>query len=156
MKYTFFFRSYSPFSNWYKCEIKEFDKKFTCVEQYMMYHKALLFNDKEVANQIYSIGYNPKAYKELGRKVKGFNQTVWDKNKVQIVKMGCILKFTQNSNLKDILLKTKGTQLVEASPYDRIWGVGLSEDDERIHDSKNWKGLNLLGKILDEVREELI
>jgi len=152
-KYKFFFRSASVFSNWYFCEFNDGENNFNCVEQYMMFKKAVLFEDYEVAKKIIETPYNPKYYKKMGRKVKNFNQKIWNENKTQIVYDGCRFKFSQNKKLKEILLNTDGI-FVEASPYDKIWGVGLSSDDPRIHDERNWKGQNLLGKILTKLRNE--
>ena len=155
-KYTFFFRANSPFSNFYKCKFIDERIEFNCMEQYMMYHKAFYFQDYNISKLILKTPYNPKEYKALGRKVKGFNDKDWDMYKKECVYLGCYSKFTQNKELLDKLLATKGTELVEASPYDRIWGCGLSEDDARIQDKKNWTGLNLLGEILTELRDNLL
>ena len=155
-KHIYFFGSYNPFSNWYKCKFKDSGLEFNCVEQYMMYQKAMLFKDYEIANKILNSSYDPKLYKSLGRKVKGFNIERWDKWKEQIVYTGCYLKFTQNKDLKEKLLNTVGYELVEASPYDKIWGCGLFESDVRIKDKSNWTGLNLLGDILTELRDDIL
>ena len=98
---------------------------------------------------------NPKDIKAYGRKVSNFNEKVWDENKEQIVLKGNILKFSQNSPLKDYLLNTKEKILVEASPYDKVWGIGMKEDSPGITGINNWKGLNLLGFALMETRERL-
>lgn len=154
-KYTYFFRSWNVFSNWYKCKFSDSELEYNCVEQYMMYKKAEIFKDDSIAHKIINTPYNPKLYKQLGRKVKNFDSEIWDGHKEQVVYDGCWFKFTQNKDLKNELIKTKGTHLVEASPYDKIWGCGLSEDNPKIKDEKNWTGQNLLGRILDEVRDEL-
>ena len=153
-RYTFFYTKSSPFSQFHPCDFEEDGIKFTAAEQYMMYQKAVLFNDHDVAQQIL-YAENPMQMKKLGRQVSGFRESVWIDNRERIVSQGNYLKFTQNSTLKQRLLATGNTILVEASPSDKIWGVGLRETDPLIHDKNNWKGLNLLGKILTEVREKI-
>lgn len=152
-KFTFFFHQSSPFSQWYICNFHDDMYGYNCMEQYMMYHKALLFKDYDTANKIIKFLYTPKQYKQFGRQVKNFDSKIWDQNKIKIVMKGNMLKFGQNPDLKEILLSTKGTMLVEASPYDKIWGCGLSENDNRIHDYKNWTGQNILGSILTVIRD---
>jgi ribA/ribD-fused uncharacterized protein len=125
---------------------------FNCGEQYMMYQKAITFGDNETANKILK-ELSPRKQKELGRQVKNFNPKVWDSLKYIIVKNGLTEKFNQNPEFKDYLLKYKGYVLVEASPYDRIWGIGFY-DYEAIQNIDNW-GENLLGKILTELAMEL-
>jgi ribA/ribD-fused uncharacterized protein len=121
----------------------------------MMYHKAKLFGDTVIASEILKTT-DPGEQKALGRKVKDFDPIIWEKNAKQIVYDGCKLKFTQNHKLLNVLLQTKGTLLVEASPYDKVWGIGLGEDDPLIHDPKNWKGTNWLGEVLTKLRDDLL
>lgn len=144
----------SIYSQWAKSSLVEYNIQFTTAEQYMMYHKALLFDDTDIANQILSTS-NAREQKALGRKVKGFDVNVWDQNKLSIITQGNYLKFSQNKKLKDQLLKTGTKILVEGSPYDKIYGVGLKWDNPLILDEKNWKGQNLLGKALMDVRSKL-
>lgn len=144
----------SIYSQWTKSFFIEYNIQFTTAEQYMMYHKALLFDDTDIANQILSTS-NAREQKELGRKVKLFDVNVWDQNKLSIITQGNYLKFSQNKKLKDQLLKTGTKILVEGSPYDKIYGVGLKWDNPLILDEKNWKGQNLLGKALMDVRAKL-
>ena len=94
-----------------------------------------------------------KHIRELGRKIKGFDQTIWDSAKYDIVKRGVYLKFTTHNDLKNILLKTGDNIIAEAAWYDRIWGIGISVEDA--YSGKPWRGENLLGKILMDVRDEL-
>lgn len=153
--FTFFFTEASPFSQWYRCSFTASELTFHCAEQYMMHGKALLFDDAEVAAQIMAADH-PREHKALGRKVKGFDDATWKRERETIVKAGNRAKFTQNPALLALLLETAGTTLVEASPYDKIWGIGLAATDPRAQDPKTWKGRNLLGKILTELRDELI
>jgi len=145
-KYTFFWKD--KLAQWNMQSFK--DNKgveYNCAEQYMMAKKAELFNDK-ISYQKIMKAKTPKEQQNLGRKVNGFNEDIWDANK-QII----LYKFEQNKDLLDILLSTKGTILVEASPYDKIWGVGLSDSVSLILDKENWKGKNLLGYTLTALRD---
>jgi len=153
--YTFFFTEASPFSQWYRCAFTVDANTFNCAEQYMMYGKAQLFSDAEVGAQILAADH-PRQHKALGRKVKNFDGGVWNREREGIVRAGNAAKFTQNPELLEKLLATAGTTLVEASPYDKIWGIGLAATDPRAKDPAQWKGQNLLGKILTELRDQLI
>ncbi len=126
---------------------------FDNAEQWMMYNKALLFKDFVSAKSIIYTK-NPKKVKALGRKIANFDEEVWRKHREDIVYNGTIHKFTQNPNLKKQLLDIS-QDFVEASPYDTIWGIGLSANDPLAKHESTWKGLNLLGKILTKVRHEL-
>lgn len=151
-KFKFFWKSFSPFSNWYKCSFTEDSITYNCVEQYMMYKKAILFNSFEIASDILKES-SQKRIKDLGRTVSNFNASLWDRSKENIVKDGCRLKFTQNQDLLKSLLKYKGFIFVEASPFDRIWGIGYSEENALANIS-SW-GENLLGKVLTDLCDEL-
>lgn len=161
-EFLFFWGSKGPadkitnavFSQWYKCNFQEDDIVYNCAEQYMMAQKAKLFNDEEIFNKIMSSN-DPKEMKALGRKVKNFNAEIWDKNCVDIVTRGNVLKFSQNEKLKQYLLDTKDKILVEASPYDAIWGIKMSRDNPDVLDPNKWQGTNFLGFALVEVRETL-
>ena len=153
--FTFFFTEASPFSQWYRSTFTEGAHTFSCAEQYMMHGKAVLFGDAEVAAQILAAAH-PRQHKALGRKVRGFDDHVWKQERERIVLAGNRAKFTQDAELKALLLATKGTTLVEASPYDRIWGIGLAASDPRAQDPKTWRGQNLLGKLLTQLRDELL
>jgi hypothetical protein len=150
-KYHFFWQSQSPFSNWYNKPFIYKGKTFVCSEQAMMYEKALLFKDAEIAAEIL-LSKNPKDQKALGRKIRNFNDKIWNTKKYSIVKEILTAKFS-DPVLKKILLKYKGYELVEASPYDRIWGIGYEEKDA-LDNIDNW-GKNLLGVILTELSNEL-
>jgi ribA/ribD-fused uncharacterized protein len=148
---------YSCLSNWYTTRFicDETGKTFDNVEQYMMWRKAILFNDIKTANEIMKTDL-PAMSKLLGRSVSNFNQNIWDKNCVDIVMRGCFLKFSQNEYIKDILLNTNDAILAEASPYDTIWGIGLTiKTANACKNESEWRGQNLLGKCLMNVREKL-
>ena len=154
-QFVFFWQSGSPFSQWYPCQFTVDEIAFNCAEQYMMYGKALLFANQAVAQEILD-SPDPKHQKALGRKVKDFDNQVWKDNREKIVYQGNFAKFTQNQELLELLLATSGKTLVEASPYDRIWGIGLKESDSRAKDRNQWRGQNLLGEILTRLREDLL
>lgn len=120
----------------------------------MMYKKAKLFGATEMADLILA-ETEPSRQQQLGRTAQGFNRSIWDIHKFGIVWYGNYLKFTQHQDLRERLLKTGDKILVEASPTDLIWGVGLQADDDSILNPANWKGLNLLGNALMSVRSVL-
>ncbi len=153
-KYVFFYKSKDAFSNHYISPFSIDGITFNCGEMYMMYHKAKLFNDMESMVKILN-EESPKKQKDLGRKVIGFDSTIWYHNCQRIMVNGLKEKFMQNPDICDILLETGDRKIVEASPDDDIWGIGLAEDDPLILDEANWKGKNLLGKVLMEVRNQI-
>src|SRR3990167_7318325 len=132
---------------------KDQEFKFVNCEQWMMFNKAVLFNDETVANKILRTN-NPAQIKKLGREVRGFDGRTWDAFKVKIVERGNLLKFLQNPNMLKELIETTGI-LVEASPYDKIWGIGLRATDPGANDTSKWKGQNLLGYSLTKLRDHL-
>lgn len=153
-KYYFFWKH--QFGQWSKREIvDEQGTTYNCCEQYMMAQKAKLFKDKRSYFLIMT-EERPRQQQELGRFILNFNQKIWDKNKEKIVFEGNLLKFYQHKDLKEKLIATFPKILVEASPFDLIWGVGLEAEDDLILDEKNWKGQNLLGKVLMKVRDEIM
>lgn len=153
-EFVFFYSKYDIYSQWYHAPFIIDNIKFNCCEQWMMYSKALLFKDKECSKKILS-EKNPARQKALGRTVKNFDVDVWNANARKIVYEGNYAKFTQNPDLKKQLLMTKGT-LVEASPYDTIWGIGLKATDKRAKDRKLWLGTNWLGETLTKLRDDLL
>ncbi|MBY0206286.1 MULTISPECIES: NADAR family protein [Paenibacillus] len=153
-KFTFFWQTASPFSQWFKADFTVDGVQYTSAEQYMMHQKALLFGDQQIADKIMKTR-SASVQKKLGRQVTGFDQTIWESECQRIVYEGNQAKFTQNEDLLAALLATQGTTLVEASPDDRIWGVGLAEEDPRIRNRKTWRGTNWLGEILTRLREEI-
>ncbi len=140
-------------SNWYSSPLKlifnEQTYQFQNAEQAMMAGKASLFGDGDIFHKIINQP-DPKRVKGLGRKVQNFDPAVWDKYKVLIVKSAVKSKFIFNANLKEKLLSTGDAYLAEASPHDKIWGTGSKSKNPKF-----WKGQNLLGLILMEVRGEL-
>lgn len=152
--FVFFFGAASPFSQWHPCTFVVDGCTFNCAEQLMMHGKAQLFGDREIAAKMLATSA-PKQHKALGRKVAGFDDARWREARTGIVKAGNRAKFTQNPELLAQLQATRGTTLVEASPRDRIWGIGLSANDPRAQDRATWRGQNLLGQILTELRDEL-
>lgn len=156
-KYTFFWGG--PFSNWYDSPFILDGQKYTCVEQYMMQKKALMFGDIEIANEIMKTN-NPREQKAWGRKVRNFKMDQWAAVARDIVYRGCVAKFMQNigpqavgTSVYDELMKTKGTLLVEASPLDKVWGIGLDAKTAAVTPIDDWKGTNWLGQVITEVRE---
>ncbi len=144
----------SCFSQWFDCKFTVDGVEYRTAEQYMMSQKALLFGDKKINAEIMKAGH-PKQFKELGRRISGFNEKLWNDNKTDIVIRGNYAKFSQNPELKYFLLGTNKRILVEASPYDKIWGIGMSADDSRAMNPLQWQGENLLGFCLMEVRDML-
>ena len=155
-----------PFSQWYGYFTGQYSWfvdssliAYNCCEQYMMEQKALLFNSADanldIMNKILS-EKNPAKQQELGRQIKNFDSTVWDENKYNIVLRGNAMKFHQNPHLAEFLKQFPiDTVFVEASPADKIWGVGLAITDPRVLDQSQWQGENLLGKVIQAVRKSL-
>ncbi|MCB1143233.1 MAG: NADAR family protein [Leptospiraceae bacterium] len=144
----------SSLSQWWMCRFEYDGFYYSSTEQWMMAQKALLFGDHNLHKEILN-SQTPKIIKDLGRKVSGFQSDIWNEHKFDIVKKGNYLKFSQNVDLSRYLRSTRGKILVEASPFDSIWGIGLSQDVDEVYDPKLWKGKNLLGFALMEVRDEL-
>ena len=142
------------FSQWYESEFIDCCLAYMTAEHYMMAEKAKLFNDHGTYEKIIGAS-NPGEAKALGREVKGFDESVWENCRFGIVVKGNTLKFGQNPDLKEYLINTGDRVLVEASPVDRIWGIGLAADNQKIENPNLWRGLNLLGFALMEVRDVL-
>jgi ribA/ribD-fused uncharacterized protein len=153
------------FSNWYtgsgfiwtvdnhnSDKINGSSIKFSTMEQWLMYQKATLFKDIIAANKILQMN-DPKDIKQLGKKVIGFEQGVWDSHKYNIVVKGLILKFGQDTALRKLLVDTEKKILAEASPYDSIWGIGIGSNHVWANIPNRWPGQNLLGKALMDVRQ---
>ena len=141
-------------SQWWPVEFTVDGARYASAEHFMMAAKALLFGDAETAERIRAVPH-PRAAKDLGREVRGFDEKVWAERRSDMVVAGNLAKFGQHPELRDFLLGTGGRVLVEASPQDKIWGIGLTADDERAASPENWLGLNLLGFALMDVRRQL-
>jgi ribA/ribD-fused uncharacterized protein len=150
--FVFFFKhteSKGFLSQWYPCHFKDdYGVEYNSAEQYMMYQKAILFQDEKIAQRILQTDQQ-KDIKSLGRQISRFQQEIWDSHKMIIVLKANIFKFRDNPNLLKKLLHFKNPSFVEASPYDRIWGIGYSET-QALDNIQSW-GQNLLGKTLDKV-----
>jgi len=146
---------YGCLSNWSPHSVLDGKLKFKTMEHYMMYHKAILMGDNETASRIMEVK-TPQGAKKLGREVRNFNEGRWQAARESVVRKGLMLKATQHSDVKDRLLSTSGKVLAEASPYDRVWGIGLSMTDARSRSQDQWRGENLLGKLWMQVREMLL
>jgi ribA/ribD-fused uncharacterized protein len=154
-----------PFSQWYGGygtqsssffygKMCEAPTQYNCCEQWMMARKAKLFKDYEMHSKIL-LETSPKKQKALGREIKGYDQGVWDKKKKKIVFFGNLLKFTQNEELFVFLKSTEDLILVEAAPWDKVWGCGTGPEDERTFNEEQWQGENLLGKALMKTRSAI-
>ena len=139
---------------WWQCEFTDGDLQYVSAEQFMMAAKARCFHDEFMLHKILA-EKNPAVIKKLGRQVRNFSPVLWDEKKRAVVIEGNFLKFSQNLALRDFLLATGDTILVEASPYDCIWGIGLRKDDPDSRAPEKWHGENLLGFALMEVRDLL-
>ena len=145
----------SCFSQWWAEDpFKVGDTVYQTAEHWMMAEKARLFDDEKHENLILQSN-SPGAAKALGRKIRNFDEVLWNKAKFNIVKMGNIHKFRQ-PNLADFLLATGDKILVEASPTDRIWGIGMEATHPSAPFVHAWRGENLLGFALMEVRDDLL
>jgi ribA/ribD-fused uncharacterized protein len=144
----------SCFSQWWPAGFTVDGVSFGSAEHYMMWRKAVLFGDEQQAAAILKAG-SPAQAKALGRAVSGFDEAVWTGHRWGIVVDGSVAKFADNPPLRDYLLATKNRVLVEASPRDRIWGIGLTADSEFAEQPAKWRGLNLLGFALMEARARL-
>ena len=142
-------------SQWQKCTFEVDGVTYKSAEQYMMAEKARIFGDEET-RQLIMKEEEPSIIKDLGREVKNFNPEIWDQHKFDVVVKGNLAKFGQDEKLKKFLLNTGSAILVEASPYDRVWGIGMREDNKDAKDAEKWYGINLLGFALMVVRDKLM
>ena len=163
VKYVFFWghRARRPgvldqacLSQWWPASFTADGSAFGSAEHYMMWRKALLFGDDDIAARVLE-ARSPAEAKDLGRRVRGFDDAVWVAHRWEIVVTASVLKFGSDPGLRDYLLSTSRRVLVEASPVDRIWGIGLAVDHEHVEQPERWRGLNLLGFALMEARERL-
>lgn len=144
------------YSNWYLCQFIDpiSGRTFSSTEQAFMYYKAKTFGDDARAELVMQ-ALTPKEAKDIGREVAGYDEKTWSNIRMSVMIHVNYLKFDQNHDIFTELMATEDKILVEASPYDLIWGVGLGEEDSLILDQNNWRGANLLGKALMQVRKSL-
>ncbi|RED62963.1 MULTISPECIES: NADAR family protein [Cohnella] len=163
-KYLFFWGHTPPvdgsvnqscLSQWWMSPFEIEGTEYSCTEQYMMAEKARLFGDGEMLAAIMQAKH-PKEMKAFGRSVGNFDKDVWESRCYEIVKRGCLAKFSQNPQLWDFLKSTRNRILVEASPPDRIWGIGMGQSNPNADNPLQWRGRNLLGFALTEARDELL
>jgi len=142
-------------SQWYPSAFRDdAGTEFGSAEHYMMWRKATLFDDDEIAARVLT-ARTPAEAKALGREVRDFDDGRWTEHRWEIVVTASLLKFGQDDELRGYLLSTRNRVLVEASPRDRIWGIGLGADSEYAEKPGQWQGLNLLGFALMEARDRL-
>ncbi|WP_432277454.1 NADAR family protein [Kitasatospora brasiliensis] len=141
-------------SQWWPSEFTVDGVTYASAEHWMMAGKARMFGDEEIAQQVLE-AQSPAEAKKLGRLVKGFDDERWVAGRFELVVAGNVAKFGQDETLRSYLLGTGDRVLVEASPLDRIWGIGLAADDIRSQQPSEWRGLNLLGFALMEARARL-
>ncbi|MEV4949180.1 NADAR family protein [Streptomyces sp. NPDC053755] len=146
--------SASCLSQWWESPFEVAGVRYATAEHWMMAEKARLFGDAD-AERAALAASSPAEAKKAGRLVRGFDGEVWERERFGIVVEGSVHKFSSDERLRWFLLGTRGRVLVEASPMDRIWGIGLAADDARATDPSRWRGLNLLGFALMEARERL-
>ncbi len=145
----------SCLGQWWESRFEADGVEYTYAEQYMMAEKARMFGDKEMLAKIMEASH-PKEMKAYGRAVRGFDKAAWDNACYEIVKKGNLAKFTQNPELLAFLFTTGNRILVEASPMDRIWGIGMGKNNPDAENPLKWRGRNLLGFALTEVRTQLL
>ncbi|RLU96837.1 hypothetical protein CTZ27_16535 [Streptomyces griseocarneus] len=144
----------SCFSQWWPSPFTVDGTVYATAEHWMMAGKARLFGDAEAEARALAAGH-PKQAKDAGRTVRGFDDELWRRHRFGLVVEGSVHKFAQHPELGAFLLGTGDRVLVEASPLDRVWGIGLAADDERAEDPARWRGENLLGFALMEARARL-
>ncbi|MFE1592302.1 NADAR family protein [Nocardia sp. NPDC058705] len=145
----------SCLSQWWPATFEVDGVEFASAEHYMMWRKALLFDDAATAAKVLEVGH-PSQAKKLGRQIRNFDESVWVGARFDIVVTGSVAKFGQDDGLRKFLTGIGSRVLVEASPVDRIWGIGLAADDPAATEPDRWRGLNLLGFALMRARDELV
>ncbi len=145
---------HSCLSQWYPARFEYSGHAFPTAEHFMMWRKAEIFHDHEIVAAVLNAD-SPGLAKSLGRKVRGFDQDIWVEHRWDVVVSGNLAKFSDNPALEKYLLATGDSVLVEASPYDRIWGIGMAKNEAMNVTPDEWQGENILGFALMEVRERL-
>lgn len=153
-QYLFFYSTTEIYSNWYPTRFKYEGISFANSEQAMMWGKAKLMGDEDSMAKIRKTP-DPYNVKRLGRQIKNWKEQLWINKRLDLVAQVLYAKFSTNEALRNELLSTGNLHLVEAASNDKIWGIGMDEDDPKIHSKKNWQGLNLLGEALMIVRERI-
>lgn len=141
-------------SNWYPSDFEIGGIKFCNVEQYIMCRKCVVFDDFKSAEAVMATS-DPETQKSIAGKAQGYNETIWNGLRQVVLTRALIAKFEQNPSLRDALMKTESAYLVECAGSDKIWACGLSLYDDARKDISNWRGTNILGFALMEVREIL-
>ncbi len=141
-------------SQWYPASFVIDDKTYPTAEHFMMASKAVVFGDSEACESVLRAA-TPQDAKRIGREIRGFDSERWQAVGFELVIEGNVEKFSQNPTLRDFLLCTGESVLVEASPVDTVWGIGLAADDPAATNPEKWKGSNLLGFALMEVRRRI-
>lgn len=157
LKFLFFWSDQGPtgcLSQWHASPFTVDGVRYATAEHYMMAEKARLFGDERAAAAIVAAPHPGRA-KDLGRRVTGFDEPTWREHRLGIVVRGNLARFTEHDDLRAYLLGTRNRILVEASPLDRVWGIGLAADDPRAERPDAWRGRNLLGQALMTVRDAL-
>nr|BFE65481.1 NADAR family protein [Dactylosporangium thailandense] len=144
----------SCLSQWWPARFEVDGVGFPSAEHYMMWRKARLFGDEQTAARVLGVAH-PNQAKSLGRTVKGFDEDTWARERFAIVTAASRAKFDADDTLRAYLVGTGDRVLVEASPLDRVWGIGLAADDEAAQNPERWRGLNLLGYALMHARADL-
>ncbi|WP_409469397.1 NADAR family protein [Streptomyces sp. HC307] len=144
----------SCLSQWWPSPFTVDEVEYATAEHWMMAAKARLFEDAEAERRVLAAAH-PAQAKKAGRLVRGFDESIWERERFGIVVEGSVHKFGAHADLREYLLNTGARVLVEASPVDRVWGIGLAADDEAASDPERWRGPNLLGFALMEARERL-
>lgn len=143
------------FSNWFSSDFTVHGTEYSSVEQFMMAEKARFFGDLDALDEIMAT-HNPRKQKEIGRRVQNFDADAWMERCREVVYPGILAKFDQNPDLLAFLRESGDRVIAEASPYDRIWGIGLAPNDARATDQANWNGQNFLGELIMRARKELV
>jgi hypothetical protein len=141
-------------SQWFEAPFVVDGVRYLTAEHWMMAEKARLFGDPEAERAAIEAA-NPALAKAAGRTVRGFDDAVWERERFEIVVHGNTHKFAAHPDMREFLLRTGSRVLVEASPRDRIWGIGMGAKNENAENPAAWRGLNLLGFALMEARERL-
>ena len=151
---TLFFNKHCPLSNFFQCEFTHEDHQYSSVEQYLSYRKAILFDERGLADQCLQTN-DPKTQKHKVSKLKKYNFEAWNKHAAEILQPVLMSKFSQNEHLTASLLATGSTEIAEASAYDSLFGIGLSLNSPDAVVKAKWKGSNIQGAALTQVRDSI-